>query len=487
MTAELDVRRLLLPHGEFRIRVLLAIVRHHWFIRLRWMMVMAALLLLLVERFCLPQFRRPAELMTCIGVLAGINVVWTLVSQWLLGHLNAGGTPSSWVIRRVVQFANAQMTVDLLLLTVILRYSGGVENPMSVFYLFHTLIAALLLRPLNALLQGGWALVLFGTLGFGECLGRIAPHYPFVAPVAGAALYANWDYVLAGIGVLGAGIFGTLYFTLQISSRLDEQEYELERNRDAVELLQQRRSRFMQTSAHQLKSPLTGIEMLAGMIRDRAVPAEQVPGIITRIIRRCQAASVQVNELLTLARVQDEAASRHRTASTDVRRSVEHVAGRFGGQARSKGLTLSVDTRGCAGARAAVDPRDLDDCIGNLLENAIKYTPAGGQVWVAVTSANAEVRVSVKDTGMGIVEESTDELFEPYRRGNLALAADIPGSGLGLAIVREVAEQAGGRIEVRSTVGQGSEFTLSFPRCDAPEDGRVNGKAVEAESAPSAP
>jgi len=88
---------------------------------------------------------------------------------------------------------------------------------------------------------------------------------------------------------------------------------------------------------------------------------------------------------------------------------------------------------------------------------------------------------------MGIVEESTDELFEPYRRGNLALAADIPGSGLGLAIVREVAEQAGGRIEVRSTVGQGSEFTLSFPRCDAPEDGRVNGKAVEAESAPSAP
>ncbi len=70
---------------------------------------------------------------------------------------------------------------------------------------------------------------------------------------------------------------------------------------------------------------------------------------------------------------------------------------------------------------------------------------------------------------MGIVEESTDELFEPYGRENLALAANIPGSGLGLAIVREVAEQTGGRIEVRSTVGQGSEFTLSFPRCDAPE------------------
>ena len=68
---------------------------------------------------------------------------------------------------------------------------------------------------------------------------------------------------------------------------------------------------------------------------------------------------------------------------------------------------------------------------------------------------------------MGIAEDSEDDLFDPFRRGNLALAANIPGSGLGLAIVREIVEQANGRIEVRSAVGQGSEFILSFPQHDA--------------------
>lgn len=71
--------------------------------------------------------------------------------------------------------------------------------------------------------------------------------------------------------------------------------------------------------------------------------------------------------------------------------------------------------------------------------------------------------VTFKDTGMGMAEGNVDDLFDPFRRGNLALASDIPGSGLGLAIVREVVEQAYGRIEVKTAVGRGSEFTLFLP------------------------
>ena len=472
MPARRDFRQPLLPHGGFRVRVLLAMVRYHWFIRLRWIMAFAAVGLLILDRLLYPDFTRPlAELAACLVALAAVNVAWTIIGRGLMQEFDGEDAQELPIIRRVTAFANAQMTVDLLILTVILRYSGGVESPMAVFYLFHMLIAALLLKPLNALLQGAWALLWYGILGFGECLGWIAPHYPFLPSTTGVPLHTDWVYVLAGIAVLGAGIFGTLFFTLQISSRLDEQERELhsaneafQRSQEAVELLQARRSRFMQTAAHQLKSPLTGIEMLAGLIRDNVASTQQVQSIVQRIIRRCEEAIVQVAELLTLERVEQAAPARHRSAHTDVKEIIERVIVRLLDNARSKHLTLKVETAPCQGHRVAVDACDLEDCISNLVDNAIKYTPEGGRIWVTTAADDGTVSVVVKDTGMGIAEDSLDDIFDPFRRGNLALAANIPGSGLGLSIVREVVDLAGGRIKVRSTVGEGSEFTISLPR-----------------------
>lgn len=470
MSVAQQTRHQLWPHGQFRVRVLVAFVCNRWFIRLRWVFALAALALLLLERLRGAAPERPFAIAICIVVLAVVNAAWTAVGGRLHAAFRPDGSVPPDVIRRVVAFANAQMTVDLLLLTVILRYLGGIESPMAVFYLFHMLIAALLLKPLNALLQGGWALLLYAGLGIGECLGWIAPHYPFMASAYGAAPHTDWAFVLAGIGTLGIGVFGTLFFTLQISTRLDEQERELEQANEAlqasqraVETLHARRSRFMQTAAHQLKSPLTGIEMLAGLIRDDVVKGDRIGETVERITSRCQEAIVQVAELLTLARLEDAEPSRHSSASTNVDDVVARVIGRFGEQIRGKQMRLEVVPSEGA-ADAAVDARDLEDCLANLIDNAIKYTAEGGFIRVATTRDSQVISVSVRDTGMGIAEDAVDDIFDPFRRGNLALAANIPGSGLGLAIVREVVERAHGRIEVRSTPGEGSEFVVRFPR-----------------------
>jgi signal transduction histidine kinase len=470
MSVAQQTRHQLWPHGQFRVRVLVAFVRNSWFIRLRWVFAAAALALLLLERLRGGAPERPFAIAVCIVVLAVVNAVWTAVGGRLHAAFRADGSVPSDVIRRVVTFANAQMTVDLLLLTIILRYLGGIESPMAVFYLFHMLIAALLLKPLNALLQGGWALLLYAGLGVGECLGWIAPHYPFMVSTSGAAPHTDWAFVLAGIGTLGIGVFGTLFFTLQISRRLDEQERELEQANEAlqasqraVETLHARRSRFMQTAAHQLKSPLTGIEMLAGLIRDGVVQGDRIGDTVERITSRCQEAIVQVTELLTLARLEDAEPTRHSSARTNIDEVVARVIGRLAEQVKGKGLGLEVvPSEGTSDA--AVDARDLEDCLANLVDNAIKYTSEGGSIRVTTAFDDRWISVSVRDTGMGIAEDAVDDIFDPFRRGNLALAANIPGSGLGLAIVREVVEGAHGRIEVRSAPGEGSEFIVRFPR-----------------------
>ncbi len=498
----------MMPHGGFRVRVLVALISHQWFIRLRWIFVLATLLLLQVERFHDGGVDRPALMWMAAVALGVVNLAWTGIGRRLSRGLDADAERSDDALRRVVAFINAQMAVDIFVLTVLLRCSGGVENPMAIFYLFHTLIAALLLKPLNALLQGSWALAMFATLGLGECFGWITPHYPFVAAQAASATHTDVLSVLVSVGVLAAGIVGTLYFTLQISSRLDEQERELfetnvalRKSREDVIRLQEKRARFLRTAAHQLKTPLTGIEMLAGLIRDGVVAGDAVPSMVGRIIRRCQEAIVQVTELLTLERIERAAHEPRTIDGVEVRPALERLAARYRGQARAKGLTfesrISLNegtappdegghaeveadrTERSAGAsakgkrrrgeravargRIGVERRDFEDCVGNLLDNAIKYTREGGSVTLTASDLDGGLQLSVADTGIGIPDEAMDNLFEPFHRGNAALAEGIAGSGLGLTIVREVVQQARGRIDVRSPEGGGAEFVLWFP------------------------
>lgn len=478
MSTHPDFRRFLFPHGQFRSCVLLTMVRHRWFIRLRWVIVVAALTLLVLERYVTPTFRRPPAVLICVLTLAAVNLVWTPLGALLVREAGEGFLKPATVMKRVVAFANAQMIVDLLLLTIAIHYSGGIENPMVVFYVFHMLIAALLLRPVNALLQGGWALLLIAGLGVLECLGWLQPDYAFLPHSAMREGRMDAATVSATLAVLAAGIFGTLYFTLQISAKLDEQEHRLqetnralEASQQAVRLLQERRARFMRTAAHQLKSPLAAIQTLAGLYRDGEVTPEAVRPTSERIIRRCREGIYQVSELLTLARVHDADPCRHGRASTNVCTVVQGLARRFGPLATEKNVAMNLVLPSDGAMLVRVDESDLIACIGNLMDNAIKYIGAAGVVSVEVSGDDQTVHVTVRDTGMGISAQTRESMFEAYRRGDEALAANIPGTGLGLAIVREVVEQCGGRIGVWSEPGRGSEFRVDFPRTMPPSAG----------------
>ena len=103
----------------------------------------------------------------------------------------------------------------------------------------------------------------------------------------------------------------------------------------------------------------------------------------------------------------------------------------------------------------------LDIIIGNLIDNAIKYSPAGGDVTVQLSTAGQLALVSVRDVGIGIAAEDMDRLFIRFNR--LAPQTDVPGTGLGLYLARELARLHGGDIVAVSKLGEGSEFTLSLP------------------------
>ena len=491
----------------YRAGALVSMLQLRWFIRLRWYMVAAALAALGLER-ALFSVSRPAigTLIMVIAALAFVNIGWTVLSHLLTRRVRSSGQPDPSVFPHALLYANAQVGIDLLLLTLILRCTGGVASPMVIFFLFHMAIGSLLLKPPHALLQGVWAVVLYAGLGIGELTGQIQPHYAFMPALPEVGLFDQTPYVVAAIAVFACGVFGTLYFTLNIARRLDEREAQLRRTNEALRRsqqavidLQQRRSRFMQTAAHQLKSPLAGIQTLTGLIRDDIIPEKALHTTCDKIIQRCRDGIAHVHELLTLARVQGADPQRHADAPVDVGEVVRGLSGRHFPIAKQKGLTLKCHVQKDADLRADVDAIDLKDCVGNLIENAIKYTDSPGKITISVCAETTSpsngqdlvsnwapdetrefVSVTVTDTGMGIEPEmligedgarGTGSVFDAFRRGNAALAAAIPGSGLGLAIVREVVEQAQGRLRVRSHVGEGSTFTVMFPAHRSPSAG----------------
>ena len=125
----------------------------------------------------------------------------------------------------------------------------------------------------------------------------------------------------------------------------------------------------------------------------------------------------------------------------------------------------------------AGDRRRLTEVLQNLLDNAIQYTPAGGQIMVSASAKNSEVIFTVSDTGIGIPQADQPRIFERFYRVDVARSREVGGTGLGLSIAKHLVENHLGRIWVESEVGRGSEFHFSVPIFGAERSSRTSGNA----------
>ena len=233
---------------------------------------------------------------------------------------------------------------------------------------------------------------------------------------------------------------------------------------DITELrrLERVRRDFVANVSHEFKTPLTAIQgfaetLLGGALEDRANRRRFVE-IIREHARRLARLT---DDLLKLSRIE---AGRLELALRPIR-----VAALVNGcvetarlKAEPRGLRLSA----CLPSdlpQVLADGAQLGEVLQNLLDNALQYTPAGGQVEVKVHSTGREVIFTVEDTGIGIPESDLERIFERFYRVDAARSREAGGTGLGLSIARHIVEAHGGKIWVESAVGSGSRFHFSIP------------------------
>ncbi len=212
-------------------------------------------------------------------------------------------------------------------------------------------------------------------------------------------------------------------------------------------------------ASHELRTPLAAMRAeLDVSLRDaERTPAERavLESVREDVIRM----SRTVDNLLTLARA-DEGALELICGPVELDRAIEDVTTVLHGLAEARGVAL---IRSGGGGTVQADEQRLKQALTNLVENAVKYTPAGGEVVVSSWRAGERVGVTVADTGTGIPARDRDRIFDRFYRADRSRGRDSGGSGLGLAICREIATAHRGSISVRSEEGSGSTFTLALP------------------------
>jgi PAS domain S-box-containing protein len=237
-------------------------------------------------------------------------------------------------------------------------------------------------------------------------------------------------------------------------------EQALWRSQAALGRANEVKSEFLALLAHELRTPVSTMLLSADLLRDprsEPLPQAAVRELGAKMLASGRHLLALLDDLLDLSRME---AGRLDLAPvpTPLGPLLGEVGQAIAPLATDQGLDLDVhaDVAACVLA----DPLRLRQVLLNLLTNAIKFTGAGGRVWVEVGGSEREVMVSVHDTGRGIAPQDLDRIFRPYEKSSAA----TPGVGLGLAIARRLIELQGGTLRVASNVGAGATFTISLPR-----------------------
>lgn len=219
------------------------------------------------------------------------------------------------------------------------------------------------------------------------------------------------------------------------------------------------RTDFILRASHELRTPITGMRMALGLLHDKVHFAAETreQDLFDTLQQETERLVVLIGELFDLSRLYSRTEP-HTAAATDPDELLRRAYQRFGPVADAAGITLALDLPVTL-PTLQLDAAAIERVLDNLVSNAARHTPAGGRIELGAGVRADHVAIWVQDTGEGIRASDRDRIFEPF----MQLSGRVGGAGLGLAMCREIVEQHRGRIQLESTLGRGSRFTVWLP------------------------
>ncbi len=429
--------------------------RAYWLIKLRWIAIIGVGAATFFAHSVMGVSVQDVPLYGIAVVLIFHNVISLLLLKRILRTSTASIV--AW-IKRVI---NLQISVDLTILTVLLHFSGGIESPIVIYFVFHMIIASILLSVWESYLQATLAVALISLLAGLEYKG-IIPHYCLEGFLTCNMRHGAF-YVLGTVFILSSTLYLVVYMTSSISTQLRKQE---EAYRQANLQLQQKdriKDEYVLRLTHDIKAHLAAIQSCLGvLVKGLAGPLnDQQSDFVNRAHDRTRKLTVFARALLRLTqmRLSDKFEMDMFSLRDTIASAVEAVKTK----ATDKSLKLDSNVEPSVD-KAFGDQFSIEETITNLLLNSIKYTPAKGAVLVSAKDNGDTLLIEIADTGIGIPRDEIDKVFDEFFRASNARKVERDGTGLGLSIAKQTVQRHGGNMWAESQEGAGTKISFTLPK-----------------------
>ena len=425
----------------------------NWFIRLRWFAICGVVLVALIARFLLNiQFMLLLIILLVLWLIA-YNTFFLLRCKRL----------STQDFSKLLLIARSQVILDLITLVLLLYFSGGIENPFSYYFIFHIVIASILLPDRESIFTTTFTVVFYSSMVLLDYHGVI-PHFPLLG-LYKTPIYQEANFVLTKLFVFATALYIVCYFSISVSNKLSQKTGELITANRKLRQADENRVHAVLLVTHELRVPLSSVGSLLNTV---------LKGYITKLCSRCKVmpvikrSHIRVKNLLTLT---DDLLDFHKmelesTMIKKVSLKLEKIFNEtiYELKSLSKKRNISIHKVQLSNLPPVLaNVESAKTIVSNLISNAIKYNVPNGTVTISAKRLDNFVEVYISDTGVGIPKEDLPRVFELFYQGDYARKTKRKGVGLGLSLVKKLVESQGGNICVESECGKGSKFTFTLP------------------------
>ncbi|MBL7110381.1 MAG: HAMP domain-containing histidine kinase [Bacteroidales bacterium] len=428
----------------------------YWLIKLRWL----AIGWVVLASFSAGHFfGLPVQyevFYSVCGALALENLVSLFIMYFFKKRKNEKLSKiAGWLI-------NFQISFDFLALTILLHYSGGIENPIFFFFTFYIVISSVLLSRRNSYIQTTFALILLWLLAYLEYSGTFNHYKLWFERTAGNKLYLDKSFLIETLTIFTLTSYLLVYMASYIVGLLRKQEKAYHEANLALQQQDKIKDEYILRVTHNIKGHLAAIQMNLSIMADNSIKASEEikTDFVCSTQARTQKLTQFVDDLLKLTQMRLN--DKLETETFSLRKLVESILPTIVSSADSKSVHFRYHVDDEVNEMIS-NPTSIEELLVNLLGNAIRYTPENGLVELIIKKEERNIVFEICDSGIGIPKEELPNIFSEFYRASNARKFVKDGTGLGLAIVKYIAQHWGGNIKVDSSEGKGSKFTVVLP------------------------
>lgn len=417
-----------------------------WLVNLRWASSFAlSIFILVLFLFKLENYP--------FSVLIKIVVILLVFNSFLLFYLIKHNPK---YLRTEENFVLFQIIIDYILLTALVHFTGGIDSPFHLIYLFHIIIASVIFETkYQAFVIAGVAVFLLSMLVLME-YGQMFVHYS-----SGVKVYNIHDIILA-LSVFYITIFTSTYIGVTLMMRHKKVKNLIFAQNEELEKADKEKMLFFRFVSHELKSPIIAVQSAINVVLD--VMETNLKPKARDMLERGRKRTVQMIDILKdlVSLSYDEVEEKHEPELVVPCEHIPEVVDYYRPIAEEKNIQL-IETVCKQRKGFQLDKFVFEKIITNLISNAVRYTPNGGRVTIKTDLDDDYWYLMISDTGIGIPREEQKQIFKEFYRAVNAKKFEAVGTGLGMSIIKRMVEQENGEVFVESEIGKGSTFTVRFP------------------------